>query len=309
MKNTLQSINENAIKNPTEFILRCEEEYIKDILKVAKTIADNDDIKIVALAGPSGSGKTTTAHILCEKLEQMNEKTAVLSLDDFYLPRERLPILPDGTKDIESVNSLDTDLLKECFNEIIAQGKTVLPKFDFASGTRKENAQKIDVGARGIVIVEGLHAINPQIASLVSKNNIYKIYISANLPITDNGKPFMSSRQIRLIRRSLRDEIFRGSDINETLSQWANVIAGEEKFLYCYKDTADVRLKTLHLFEPGVYKERFLKFRDKVTVNTEWRDYFLKTATALEHFEEIDSKLVPSTSLIREFIGEGKYNL
>ena len=308
MKNTLQTINNCAVNDPEAFIKDAENEYIGNIMSVANVISDDDDIKIVSIAGPSASGKTTTAHILCEKLEGLGEKTAVVSLDDFYLPRERLPVLSDGSRDIESVNALDSNLMKQCFEELIQKGKASFPKYDFATGSRVENAKIIDIGDRGIVIVEGLHALNPVITSLIPSENLFKIYISVNLPIKENGKVLLSSRQMRLVRRSLRDEIFRGSDINDTLSLWNNVVSGERKYLYCYKDSADVQLKTLHLYEPCIFKKRFLELRDKLSEDACCRDYFLKTAQAMEQFNDIDVNLVPHESLMREFIGDGKYN-
>lgn len=308
MKNTLQFINREALRDPAAFIAAAEREYIESITAVAERIAADDNIKIVSIAGPSGSGKTTTAHILCEKLERLGEKTAVVSLDDFYLPHERLPVLDDGTLDIESVYALDIPLLNECFERIIACGATPLPKYDFATGSRIENVRKIDIGERGIVIVEGLHALNPLITELVPKCNIFKLYISVNLPITDNGGVLLTSRQMRLVRRSLRDEKFRDADINETLSMWENVGEGERKYLYCHKESADVQLVTLHLYEPCIFKERFLRLREQLSPDAHCREYFLKTVEAMERFEKIDSALVPCESLIREFLGEGKYN-
>lgn len=309
MKNTLQFINSEALRDPTAFIAEVEKQYIDNIIEVAERIASDDDIKIVSIAGPSGSGKTTTAHILCEKLEELGEKTAVVSLDNFYLPAERLPKLEDGSNDTESVNSLDLELLRECFERIIASGSTQLPKYEFATGSRIENACKIDVGERGIVIVEGLHALNPLITELVSGRNIFKVYISVNLPIKDNEETLLTSRQLRLVRRSLRDEMFRDADINETLSMWENVGKGERKYLYCHKDSADVQLVTLHLFEPCVFKARFLRLREQLALDACCREYFLKTVDAMERFESIDISLVPESSLIREFLGEGKYSL
>ncbi len=309
MKNTLQAINDAAKNNPLELIRLSEESYMSNISSAAKRISDDDDIKIVSIAGPSGSGKTTTAHILCEMLENLGEKTAVVSLDNFYLPKERLPVLPDGSLDIESVNSLDIALMQKCFGEIIKTGKTALPKYNFSNESRSQEAQALDIGERGIVIVEGLHALNPVITELVPRKNIFKLYISVNSPILDNGEPLLSSRQLRLVRRSLRDAAFRGADINETLSLWSGVIEGEIEHLYKYKDTADFMLKTLHLFEPCVFKERFLRMREELSDTAPCREYFLKTCRALERFCSLDEDYVPTNSLIREFLGGGKYNL
>jgi len=309
MKNTLSEIN-NAVKlEPDNFVKSCEDEYISEIYSVAQKIADNDDIKIVALAGPSGSGKTTSAHILRDRLEALGETVITVSLDNFYLTDDLLPILPDGKKDIESPASLDTALIKRCLNEIISTGKTFLPSFDFKSRTSNHFARKVDIGDRGIVIVEGLHALNPVVTDLVPKKNIYKIYVSVNCGIKkDDGTQLLSSRQIRLMRRSLRDEIFRGTDINTTLTFWENVVAGERKYLYCFKETADFLLKTLHSFEPAAYKERFSAMLLSVDKNHKGYEYFLKTVRAVEIFETLSHAFIPKTSLIREFIGNGKYN-
>ncbi len=305
MINTLQMINEEIKRNPQEFIEKCEKAYLDRISLVSQIIADDDNIKIVAIAGPSGSGKTTTAHILREKLEALGEKTAVVSLDDFYLPREQLPVLPDGSLDIESVNSLDIKLIKKCFNEIIDNGKALLPRYDFKTRSRIENDIKVDIGNRGIVIVEGLHALNPVIADVVARKNIYKIYISVTTPIeTESGEQLLSSRQIRLIRRTLRDERSRGATPTDTLLLWNNVFEGERKYLYCFKNTADVKLATLHAYELCVYKERFCKMRQSVSPKTPCYDSFIAAANVLERFEGIDSSLVPANSLIREFIGD-----
>lgn len=304
MINTLNKINEFAEKNPDEFIRLCDAEYLSTVTDVARKIATDDDIIIVAIAGPSGSGKTTTAHLLRRTLEDLGETTAVVSLDDFYLTAEKLPLLPDGSRDIESVNSLDIPLINQCFNQIINYGTASLPRYDFKSKKRIPNADLLNIGSHGIVIVEGLHAMNPLITDLVPRKNIFKIYISVNSSVDDeNGVQMLSSRQIRLIRRVLRDERFRGSTAEETLRLWNNVIDGERKYLYCFKNTADVQLVTFHPYELGVYKEHFCKMRSNVTKNAPCYDYFIDTANALERFAKIDGNSVPENSLIREFIG------
>ena len=185
MINSVGEINKSAL-NPLNLIKYAEENYIKEVYNTAQKIADNDAIKIVSLAGPSGSGKTTTAHILCKRLEELGEKTAVVSLDDFYLPYEDLPLLEDGRKDTESVASLNTALIKKCFGEIISEGKTMLPRYDFANKKSILNDRIVDVGNRGIIIAEGLHALNPIITDLAPRENIFKMYISVNCSIEDN---------------------------------------------------------------------------------------------------------------------------
>ncbi len=304
MINTLKEINKNALNCPEEFIKKCNQEYLDNITDIAKQIEADDNIKIVAIAGPSGSGKTTTAHILQDALEALGETVAVVSLDDFYLSVNKLPRLPDGSADIESVNSLDISLIKDCFEQIIKFGKANLPRYDFKTKSSIQNANMLDIGRKGIVIVEGLHAMNPLISDLIPRKNILKIYISVNRSVDDdNGVQLLSSRQIRLIRRVLRDDQFRGATATQTLHLWNNVIDGEQKYLYCFKDTADIKLVTFHPYELGVYRERFGKMRSTVNKNAPCYDYFIKTANALERFTAIDNTFVPGNSLIREFIG------
>lgn len=310
MKSILQTINDLALNNPGELVSRAERHYEGGLAEIAARIADNDDIKIVALAGPSASGKTTTAHILCEKLRNLGKKIEIISLDDFYLPVDELPVLEDGTKDIESVNALDIPLINKSFSEIIKAGRTELPKFNFSEKKRISNARSIDVSGKGIAIVEGLHALNPLITDLVPRKNIFKAYISVNRGIqNEDGSKLLSSKQIRLIRRLLRDRTFRGTPVNETLALWQGVVAGEEKYLYCFKDTADVQIKTLHIYEPCIYRNEFLKLVDEAKEDVPFRGYFLKTAKALQQFVPIDISLLPPDSLITEFVGNGKYQL
>lgn len=309
MKSTLQTINEYALNDPAGLVEKAENHYDREITETAQRIADDDSLKIVAIAGPSASGKTTTAHILSEKLQNLGEQTEVVSLDDFYLPTDQLPLTEEGKYDIESVNALDRELMKKCFCEIINTGRTELPKYNFAEKRRILSARSIDISGKGIVIVEGLHALNPVITDLVPRKNIFKAYISVNRSVLDdNGDVLLTSRQIRLMRRVLRDRIFRGSSVNETLALWKGVVEGEKKYLYCFKDTADVLIKTLHIYEPCLYRNAFCALCDETQNITDCRDYFLKTAEAVRKFVPLDESLVPHGSLIREFIGEGKYN-
>lgn len=304
MINSVNLINEKIRNDPSLFVNECEEEYCGIAKNLAEHVSRDDDIKIVAIAGPSSSGKTTTAHLLKEELLKLNETVQVISLDDFYLTSDKLPVLKNGEKDFESVNSLDIKLLEICFNDIITHGKASVPKFDFITKRREKEFSDIDIGDKGIVIVEGLHALNPLITDLVERKNIFKVYISVNKNVVDvDGNKLISSRQIRMIRRILRDEIFRNSPVFETLKMWKGVIEGERENLYKFKPTADMHLTTFHPYELGLYKNRFLKLKEGADSSYPYYEEFMYLEEMIEKFESVDRKLVPESSLLREFIG------
>ena len=303
MMNSVTQINE-AAKTPERLIFEAERDYEKEIVAVAQHIADHDEIKIVSLAGPSASGKTTTAHILYDTLKQLGEKPEVVSLDDFYLPPGREPLDENGKPDWEGVNALDLPLIQECLGEVISTGKTCLPRFDFKTKEQILRDREVDISDHGILIVEGLHALNPLITDLVPRENICKIYISVNCAIEDSfGEQLISSREIRLMRRILRDRIFRNASVNDTLEMWNKVVAGERKNLYCYKNTADFRVKTLHVYEPCIYRDIFMSTLPELREDVPCKDYYMRTWNAVKQFRSLETKYVPDDSLIREFIG------
>lgn len=304
MINTISEINKYLKEDAGAFVRQNEEEYQKIVSDLARLVSEDDDIKIVSIAGPSSSGKTTTAYLLKKELIKLSETVQVVSLDDFYLSGDKLPVLENGEKDFESVAALDTELLEKCFKDIIACGKAEVPEFDFMNKVRKEEFKNIDIGQKGIVIVEGLHALNPVITDLVDRKNIYKVYISVNKSVDDDfGNKLISSRQIRLIRRILRDEIFRNSSVLDTLLMWKGVTKGEEQNLFKFKPSADMHLTTFHPYELGLYKNRFLKLCKSADPSYPFYDEIKYLEDKISEFESVDRSLVPENSLLREFIG------
>ncbi len=310
MINTVSAINERALNNATEFIKTCENEYKNEIKEITRHILSSDHLKIVLIAGPSGSGKTTTAHILSESLKQSGARVEIVSLDNFYFDKDKLPILPDGEPDTESVNGLDIAEIKKCFSNIVEFGKSKMPIFNFKTGKSQKDAIDIDLGQNGILIVEGLHALNPLIYDNLQADSVYKIYISVNLGVFDDeGNELLSSRKIRFVRRALRDYRFRNTDMFSTLKMWDKVTSGEEKFLYKFKPLADKQMVTLHPYELCVYKGLFLAEFSELPRNAESYEYAEYIANVMSRFVPLDIDNVPYNSLIREFIGDGKYNI
>ena len=305
INNNLEYINEQAKNNTLDFVLKCEQRYHNIINDIAEHIENEKGREIVMLAGPSSAGKTTTAKKLCEALNNKGIKTYVLSLDDFYLNREDIPYLPDGTQDYETVYALDLDLFTECVNKLL-MGETVKnPIFDFTTGKRSDKEfNEITLGKEDVVIIEGLHALNPVITEKI-EGKLLKIYINVSSRIYDNkGNIILNKRNMRFVRRMVRDYKFRNSTVNNTYKLWKNVTAGEDKYLFPFRDNADIKINTIHLYESCVLKSQALPLLYESEFSDEYKDDAKKLCKALEKFEDINISSVPEDSLLREFLGK-----
>lgn len=304
LNNKLEYINENA-KDPKQFIAQCEERYQNIIDGIAKRIIDEEGREIVMLAGPSSAGKTTTARKLSESLIKKGVKTYVLSLDDFYLNREDIPYLPDGSQDFETVDALDLEYFEKCVNALL-RGETVKnPVFDFTTGKRSDtDFNEITLGEEDVVIIEGLHALNPVITEKIV-GKLLKIYINVSSRIYDEkGNIILNKRNMRFIRRMVRDYKFRNSSVENTYKLWKNVTAGEDKYLFPFRDNADIKANTIHLYEDCVLKHQALPLLLDSEISDEFKAEAKRLAKALERFEDIPEALVPNDSLLREFLGK-----
>ncbi len=304
LNNKLEYINEMA-KDPVSFIKQCEARYQNIIDGIAQRIIDEEGREIVMLAGPSSAGKTTTARKLSESLIKKGVKTYVLSLDDFYFNREDIPYLPDGSQDFETVDALDLECFEKCVNALL-RGETVKnPVFDFTTGRRSNTEfNEITLGEEDVVIIEGLHALNPIITEKIV-GKLLKIYINVSSRIYDEkGNIILNKRNMRFIRRMVRDYKFRNSSVENTYKLWKNVTAGEDKYLFPFRDNADIKANTIHLYEDCVLKHQALPLLLNSEISDEFKTDAKRLAKALESFEDIPEALVPQDSLLREFLGK-----
>ncbi len=299
-------INLIAKKDPATLIRAAEGRYKNFTVDVASRVAKNENIRIILLAGPSGSGKTTTANMLADSIKSHGLTSFVLSLDNFYRNADdpKYPRFEDGERDYESVDALDLDALEDTLVNIADGREFSAPRYDFKTGMREavEIHPKI---SHGCVIIEGLHALNPRIFAHLPKDRILRIFISVSTNITYRGKQIISGRKIRFLRRMIRDSIYRGADAERTLDMWGGVLHGEDKYLYPYRDYADLQFDTFHDFELGVmshYAKRLISAE-----LCEESDYAKAVLSAISLAEPIDEDLVPQESLIREFITGGIY--
>ena len=260
--------------------------------------------KIVMLTGPSASGKTTSAHCLAKALQKRGTPAQVVSLDNFFKGAEFYPRLPDGTLDYENPDTLDLPLIKQCLRELSETGKTVLPVYDFSAEKRSEQVEPIDLQG-GVCIVEGIHALNDDIAG--PHPEAAKLYISARSNVNDGAALRFKGTWMRLTRRAVRDYSFRGTGVADTLEMWANVRRGEKLYISPYKNRADIIFDSSLPYEVSVMKNFALPLLQAVPEENARRGELLELIEAFQWFEPIDPELVPVDSLLREFIGGGSY--
>ena len=299
-------INESAAKDAKRFVDEAETRYTEFTSDIAERIAKDEKIKIVLLAGPSGSGKTTTANLLADEIRKRGLSSAVISLDDFYRsPSDPdYPTLPNGERDYEAVEALNLTDIVETLISVADEKDFTVPKYDFKLGRRTEvrNYPKI---SHGCVIIEGLHALNPKIFEHLPKEKVLRVFISVSTNVYNGFERILSGRKMRFIRRMVRDSIYRGADAERTLEMWGNVLFGEDKYLYPFRKYADIDFNTFHSFELCVMKKYVEKLITPALACKD--DYAEEVLSAIEKIVPIDEELVPQSSLIREFINEGKY--
>lgn len=302
-----RQINRALIDNPELRIDIDDGIYEDKIVKISEYVASSENnIKIIMLAGPSGSGKTTTANMLCRRFGFMGVDAKVISLDHFYLSNEKMPLDANGNPDFESVYSLDLELMHDSFINLISKGVCAVPKFSFRGGGRL-GIEDISVSENGVAVVEGIHALNPLIVSTLPDDSLLKLYVSVESGVFEDDETVLSPRDLRLVRRMVRDSIFRNARAERTLSMWDGVIRGEKEYLYVHKDTAELDINSMHSYEPCLFRNRALELLDEVGPDSPYYEKARSLAAAIAPFEPLDDKLVPPQSLLREFIGGGIY--
>lgn len=307
MFTTLSLINKNATDNTCEFISACENRFHSTVNEVAETFLADPECDIVLLAGPSSSGKTTTAGILAQKIINSGRKAYIVSLDDFYLNREDIPVNEDGMKDYENVTALDIGLMHKCFNDLIVNRKADLPIFDFMTGARSAQTKHIELRKDDVIIVEGLHALNPVITDGLDENHLYRIYISVSSRVSDDdGNILLNKRSLRFIRRMIRDYLHRNSPVENTFYMWQGVMKGEDKFLFPFETYADVKINSFHAYETCIFKNEALRLLSEVGKDSEFFEKAQELISAISLFKEIDPSFLPEKSLLNEFLSVKK---
>ncbi len=302
-KITFSKINKLALE-PKEFLNRCTADYAAAVREAAQTVMKTENKNIIALAGPSSSGKTTTASMLAKAVGECGAKAYIVSLDDFYYSHSenKYPLDENGKPDYESVDALDIERIDRCFAELSEKGESALPVFDFMQGERIDGARKITLENNDVIIVEGLHALNPVITSSLGENNVFRMYVSVSSRVYDNvGSVLLSKRNLRLIRRTVRDNQFRATSPERTFEIWQSVMRGEDRYLFPFENLADIRLNSFHPCEPCVLAPQAIPLLQNVRGEYEADARLL--AEKLSLFTKTEKSLLPADSLLREFTG------
>ncbi len=305
----LPVINNRIQTTPHDYVMESETYYNSRVRKAADEIVNNIDISpIVLLSGPSGSGKTTTAKKLSKELKRLGITAYNVSLDNYFrtVDPETAPRTLQGEIDYESPECLDMQLLNEHFDKLDSGEQIEIPHFSFSKQERVEGrVTPMKLGPNDIAIFEGIHALNE--AMTAEHPGAYNIYVSTLTDITDKGKIIIDSAGIRLVRRLVRDDFFRGSDPEMTLSMWDNIRRGEHLYVVPYHKTANFTIDSALPYEISVMKQFTGDMLSKVPDNAEHFQTLHLIIGAFDRFLTVDPAFVPTDSILREFIGGSEF--
>ena len=300
-----QAIDAN---HATDIINISEALQEKKIANIAEEIASRKGVKLVLLAGPSSSGKTTSCKRLSIQLAVNGLKPLQISLDDYFVDREKTPKDASGEYDYESIYALDLDLINEQFNALFRGEEVELPKYDFQSGKSKKSGNKLKMNDNNVLVVEGIHALNPELTAHIPQEQIFRVYASALTTILLDNHNYIPTTDNRLLRRIIRDNKYRGVSAQETIHRWPSVRAGENKWIFPFQENADAMLNTAMLYELAVIKMQAEPLLQQVPENCEEYAEAYRLLKFLKYFKGIPYNNLPPTSLLREFLGGSSFH-
>ena len=280
----------------------------KKLAKIAEEIASRKGVKLVLLAGPSSSGKTTSCKRLSIQLAVNGLKPLQISLDDYFVDRDKTPKDENGEFDFESIYALNLDLLNEQFNALFRGEEVELPKYDFPSGKSVKSGKKLKLEPNNVLVVEGIHALNPELTAHVPEEQIFRVYASALTTILLDNHNYIPTTDNRLLRRIIRDYKYRGVSAQETIRRWPSVRSGENKWIFPFQENADAMLNTAMLYELSVLKMQAEPLLQQVPENCEEFAEAYRLLKFLKYFKGIPYNNLPPTSLLREFLGGSSFH-
>ena len=291
----------------TELINLAEALQEKKIARIAEMIAERKNVKMVLIAGPSSSGKTTTCKRLSVQLLTNGIKPVGISLDDYFVDRELTPKDSSGEYDYEHVEALNIKLLNEQMNALMAGEEVELPKYNFQTGKSEKSGRRLKLNGNEVLVVEGIHALNPMLTAQIPEENKFRVYASALTTILLDDHNYVPTTDNRLLRRIIRDYKYRGVSAQDTIRRWPSVRAGENKWIFPFQENADVMFNTAMLFELGVIKSQAVPLLELVPEDCEEYSEAYRLLKFLKYIRPIPNIQVPPTSLLREFLGGSSF--
>lgn len=300
------NLNDKVLKNKIGKVIQASEAiHQRKLVELVQDIEKRREIKMILIAGPSSSGKTTFAQKLGVQLNLIGYNPITISMDNYFKERVDTPLGPDGKYDFECVEALDIELFNTQMKDLIDGKQVELPRFDFVNGIKQYKGDYLKMEKNDILIIEGIHALNPILTTFTPDHNKYKIYIAPIATLNIDGYTKVSSTDTRLLRRMVRDYATRGNGVEKTFDLWKNVKKGEEKYIFPFVDTVDFVYNSSLVYEPGVIKT----FAQPLLLQVEKSSKFYSEARRLyeylNNFLPIETSNIPVDSIIREFIGNG----
>lgn len=311
-ENNVSSLNEAIASGKARYLVNLSETlHDHRYAEIANQIAARPGVKLVLIAGPSSSGKTTSSKRLALHMRVNGLNPIVISLDDYFRNRVDTPLDENGEYDFECLEALDVPFLNQQLEELFAGRRVEIPKYDFASGSRKFIGQFLQLTDNDVLIMEGIHGLNPKLTAQIPDDDKFKLYVSVLTPISIDEKTRMSSRDYRLLRRMVRDNQFRGMSAEDTILRWPSVRAGEEKYIHPFKRMADAEFNSGLFYEIPMlkcYAEPLLQVIPSASLAFDEAQRLLGLIRSVIAMTPIDVRHIPPTSIIREFIGGSSFH-
>ena len=305
---TVGDFNEMVCKGQATNLINVSEALQeKKLTEIADEIASRKDVKLVLLAGPSSSGKTTTCKRLSIQLLANGIKPLQISLDDYFVDREHTPKDDKGEYDYESIYALNLKLINDQFNALFRGEEIELPKYNFQTGRSEKSGKKLRMEPNNVLVVEGIHALNPELTAQIPEAQKFRVYVSALTTILLDDHNYIPTTDNRLLRRIIRDYKYRGVNAQETIHRWPSVRAGENKWIFPYQENADVMFNSAMLFELAVIKQQAEPLLEQVPENCEEYSEAYRLRKFLKYFQPVPNRDIPPTSLLREFLGGSSF--